>query len=122
VKGAVVSVQPRGIILDIGGFIAWLHVTEITKAPVDAVADVFTLGEEVTALVIATRQDRIDINVSTRALEQERGAMLNNRQAVYDGAQERAEQWRRAHNLKVRHAVCVWVQLRLQCNAAPTAA
>jgi predicted RNA-binding protein with RPS1 domain len=80
--------------VDVGGAIGLLHITQISGTRVDAVSEVFSVGEQLQALVVGIDPASGRLSLSTRALEATRGDMLTNRQAVVEGAAEMAAQWR----------------------------
>jgi predicted RNA-binding protein with RPS1 domain len=94
VTGVVTSIQPYGAFIDAGGVSGLLPTGQISKALVESVPDVFSVGDQVKVLVLNIDPDTGRITFSTRKLEGAPGDMLTDRQAVFDGAEAMAARWR----------------------------
>ncbi|KAJ9514099.1 hypothetical protein QJQ45_002187 [Haematococcus lacustris] len=64
-----------------------LHVSMISKERVEAVGDVFSVGDELKAVVVSTNNDT-EVQLSTKALELVPGQMKTDKQAVFANAAE----------------------------------
>jgi hypothetical protein len=76
-----------------------LDVRQISRTWVD-LDNVLSVGEQLQVLVHKIYPHRDLVLVSTSVLERNQGDMLTNRQAVWDGAEEMAVQWRAQQEVK----------------------
>ncbi|KAG0569585.1 hypothetical protein KC19_6G100900 [Ceratodon purpureus] len=88
VDGIVTDVQPYGVHLrikdtDLSGV---LHISNISRARIDDIGNLFTIGEEVRAMVVPSNIKR-RISFCTADLEIEDGLILRDKEAVYQGAE-----------------------------------
>jgi predicted RNA-binding protein with RPS1 domain len=92
IQGRVRKIEKFGVFVGIQGtkMSALLHVSNISGRHVDHPEDVLQNGETVTAMIIGMDEDYSNISLSTAVLEEERGAMMEDKKAVYDGAEEMA--------------------------------
>ncbi len=92
IQGRVRKIEKFGVFVGIQGtkMSALLHVSNISGRHVDHPEDVLQNGETVTAMIIGMDEDYSNISLSTAVLEEERGAMMEEKKAVYDGAEEMA--------------------------------
>jgi small subunit ribosomal protein S1 len=94
VTGVVQSVKPYGAFIDIGGITGLLHISQITNERLVAIDTVLSVGDKLKVLVLSADADRGRVTLSTKKLEKNSGDMLNNPQAVFEGAEEMAAQFR----------------------------
>jgi predicted RNA-binding protein with RPS1 domain len=94
VTGVVQSVKPYGAFIDIGGITGLLHISQITNERLLAIDTVLSVGDKLKVLVLSADADRGRVTLSTKKLEKNPGDMLNNPQAVFEGAEEMAAQFR----------------------------
>jgi len=92
IQGRVRKIEKFGVFVGIQGtkMSALLHVSNISGRHVDHPEDVLQNGETVSAMIIGMDEDYSNISLSTAVLEAERGAMMEDKKAVYDGAEEMA--------------------------------
>jgi len=92
IQGRVRKIERFGVFVGIQGtkMSALLHVSNISGRHVDHPEDVLDHGETVTAMIIGMDEDYSNISLSTAVLEEERGAMMEDKKSVYDGAEEMA--------------------------------
>ena len=69
VKGTVKSIESYGAFIDLNGFQALLHVSEISRTRVSNVADVLEVGQEITAKIIKADWKHERVSLSTKELE-----------------------------------------------------
>lgn len=99
VEGIVTNpIQPYGVHLrikntDISGV---LHISNISRARVDNISRVFSIGEEVKAMVVPSNKQR-RLSFSTADLEIEDGLMLRDKQAVFQNAEKIAAEVSKAY-------------------------
>ena len=92
IQGRVRKIEKFGVFVGIQGtkMSALLHVSNISGWHVDHPEDVLQNGETVSAMIIGMDEDYSNISLSTAVLEEERGAMMEDKKAVYEGAVEMA--------------------------------
>jgi small subunit ribosomal protein S1 len=94
VTGTVRGIKPYGAFIDIGGVSGLLHISEISHDHIDTPHSVFNVNDEVKVMIIDLDADRGRISLSTKQLEPEPGAMVKNRELVYEKAEEMAAKFR----------------------------
>jgi small subunit ribosomal protein S1 len=94
VIGSVRGIKPYGAFIDIGGVSGLLHISEISHDHIDTPHSVFNVNDEVKVMIIDLDAERGRISLSTKQLEPEPGDMINNRERVYEKAEEMAEKYR----------------------------
>ncbi|KAI5056733.1 hypothetical protein GOP47_0028551 [Adiantum capillus-veneris] len=95
VEGVVVSVQPYGAFIDIGGRNGLLHISQISHERVEDVKDVLQPGDKLKVMVVSEDHERGRIALSTKKLEPKAGDMLRNPSCVYSSAEEMGRLFRR---------------------------
>jgi len=94
VVGSVRGIKPYGAFIDIGGVSGLLHISEISHDHIDTPHSVFNVNDELKVMIIDLDAERGRISLSTKQLEPEPGDMINNRDRVYDQAEEMAQKYR----------------------------
>ena len=94
VTGTVRGIKPYGAFIDIGGVSGLLHISEISHDHIDTPHSVFNVNDEVKVMIIDLDAERGRISLSTKQLEPEPGAMVKNRELVYEKAEEMAAKFR----------------------------
>jgi small subunit ribosomal protein S1 len=94
VIGTVRGIKPYGAFIDIGGVSGLLHISEISHDHIDTPHSVFNVNDEVKVMIIDLDAERGRISLSTKQLEPEPGAMVKNRELVYEKAEEMAAKFR----------------------------
>jgi small subunit ribosomal protein S1 len=94
VIGSVRGIKPYGAFIDIGGVSGLLHISEISHDHIDTPSSVFEVNDELKVMILDLDAERGRISLSTKQLEPEAGAMLKNRELVYEKAEEMAEKYR----------------------------
>ena len=95
VIGSVRGIKPYGAFIDIGGVSGLLHISEISHDHIDTPSSVFDINDELKVMIIDLDAERGRISLSTKQLEPIAGAMLNNRESVFEQADKMAQRFRR---------------------------
>lgn len=90
VTGQVVSIKPFGVFVDFAGTTGLLHIKQISQEYVADLNAVFTVGQELKALIINLDEGSGKISLSTRVLENKPGEMLHDQAEVMNSADARA--------------------------------
>ena len=69
VSGTVKSIESYGAFIDLNGFQALLPISEISRSRISNVADVFKVGQEITAKIIKADWKHEKVSLSTKELE-----------------------------------------------------
>lgn len=69
VLGTVIDIKEKGALVDIGGFDAFLPISEISRSRINKVSDKLEKGQEIKAVIINTDWDRERVSISTKELE-----------------------------------------------------
>ncbi|KAJ9514434.1 hypothetical protein QJQ45_012412 [Haematococcus lacustris] len=92
-SGKVTDISPLKAIVTLGNNVKGrLHVNMISKERVEAVGDVFSVGDELKAVVVSTNNDT-EVQLSTKALELVPGQMKTDKQAVFANADKGLAQY-----------------------------
>ena len=95
-RGTVERIELYGAFIDIDGFSALLHISEISEARlVPGPEQVFTVGDQVTAMVRGAEPERGRVSLSTKMLERNAGDMVRDPRLVYENAEAAASEFRR---------------------------
>ncbi|MBD2458404.1 30S ribosomal protein S1 [Nostoc sp. FACHB-87] len=103
VIGTVRGIKPYGAFIDIGGVSGLLHISEISHEHIDTPHSVFNVNDEVKVMIIELDAEKGRISLSTKQLEPEPGDMINNRDLVYEKAEEMAEKYRQKLLTKIQN-------------------
>ncbi len=90
VSGQVVSIKPFGAFVDFDGTTGLLHIKQISQEYIPDLNAVFSIGQELKALIINLDEGSGKIALSTRVLENKPGEMLNDQAEVMNSADARA--------------------------------
>lgn len=102
VIGSVRGIKPYGAFIDIGGVSGLLHISEISHDHIDTPSSVFDINDELKVMIIDLDAERGRISLSTKQLEPIAGAMLNNRELVFEQADKMAQRFRRKLQLQTQ--------------------
>ncbi|KAL6750782.1 hypothetical protein V8C86DRAFT_778858 [Haematococcus lacustris] len=92
-SGKVTNISPLKAIVTLDNNVKGrLHVNMISKERVEAVGDVFSVGDELKAVVVSTNNDT-EVQLSTKALELVPGQMKTDKQAVFANADKGLAQY-----------------------------
>ena len=93
-QGKIVKLQPYGIFVDLDGVTGLLHVTQISNVRVEALPELFQLGQLLPVFVLEIDEYKNRVSLSTKVLENYAGEVLENLAAVIATAESRAEKAR----------------------------
>jgi small subunit ribosomal protein S1 len=91
-KGRVAKIQPYGVFVDIDGVTGLLHISQVSGVPVNALAGVFEIGQEIAVFILDIDEYKNRVSLSTKILESYPGEVLEKLNEVMANAEERAEQ------------------------------
>ncbi len=94
ITGPVTGLKPFGAFVNMGGTTGLLHVSQISEKSIADVATLFKVGQVVQALIVDIDEGRGRISLSTKALENFPGEVIENFAAVMASSAERAERAR----------------------------
>jgi small subunit ribosomal protein S1 len=90
ISGQVVSIKPFGAFVDFDGTTGLLHIKQISQEYITDLNAVFSIGQELKALIINLDEGSGKIALSTRVLENKPGEMINDQAEVMNSADARA--------------------------------
>jgi small subunit ribosomal protein S1 len=90
ITGQVVSIKPFGAFVDFDGTTGLLHIKQISQEYIADLNAVFSIGQELKALIISLDEGSGKISLSTRVLENKPGEMINDQAEVMNSADARA--------------------------------
>ncbi len=90
ISGQVVSIKPFGAFIDFDGTTGLLHIKQISQEYIPDLNVVFSIGQELKALIISLDEGSGKIALSTRVLENKPGEMINDQAEVMNSADARA--------------------------------
>jgi small subunit ribosomal protein S1 len=91
VEGKIVSIKPFGVFVDFNGSTGLLHIKQVSQNFIESLPAVFQIGQPIKAIVMDLDEGKGRISLSTRALENYPGEMLEKMAEVMDSAEARAE-------------------------------
>ena len=89
--GIIVGIKPFGAFVEFDGSTGLLYVKQISQNRVEACEKLFTIGQEIKAMIIDLDEGNGKISLSTRVLENHPGEMLENMAEVMESAEARSE-------------------------------
>jgi len=95
VTGKVVNIKPFGVFVDLEGMTGLLHINQISHKYVKVLADLFSLGQAIQALIVDMDEGKSRVSLSTKVLENYPGEMLEQGSEVMASAAERGERARK---------------------------
>jgi predicted RNA-binding protein with RPS1 domain len=93
IDGRVFKIKSYGLFVDIGGYHAILHISQISQLPVDNLEKIFRDGDWIRAMIIWMNQEKGRVALSTSDLEPEAGDMLKDPLVVYTNAEAMANRY-----------------------------
>lgn len=94
VSGNVTGIRPYGVFIEVvGGATGLLHISHISAELVENVESLFSIGQEVRAMVYEVDKGTGKLAFSTKALEASPGEMLRDMTAVFNNAEENARKY-----------------------------
>ncbi|XP_020244054.1 30S ribosomal protein S1, chloroplastic-like isoform X2 [Asparagus officinalis] len=111
VIGTVHSLRPYGALIDVGGLIGLLHISQISHAKISDIATVLHPGDTLKVMVLSHDEERKRLSLSTKKLEPTPGDMIRDPKLVFEKADETAESFKRK---------IVWIE-EVACTELPKA-
>lgn len=91
VEGKITGIKPFGVFVDLNGLSALLHIKQVSQKFIESLEKVFQPGQTIKAIVIDLDQGKGRVAISTRALENFPGEVLENFEEVMASAEARAD-------------------------------
>ncbi len=91
VTGIIVGIKPFGAFVEFDGNTGLIYIKQISQNRVEACEKLFTIGQEIKAMIIDLDEGNGKISLSTRVLENHPGEMLENMAEVMESAAARSE-------------------------------
>jgi small subunit ribosomal protein S1 len=91
VTGMIVGIKPFGAFVEFDGNTGLIYIKQISQNRVEACEKLFTIGQEIKAMIIDLDEGNGKISLSTRVLENHPGEMLENMAEVMASAEARSE-------------------------------
>lgn len=96
VQGRIVGVKPFGVFVEFEGTTGLLHINQVSKNFVESLGNVFSVGQEIKAVILDLDTVKKRIALSTKVLENYPGEMLEKPADVMAEAEDRMEKVRRS--------------------------
>jgi small subunit ribosomal protein S1 len=90
VEGKVTGIKPFGVFVNIDGLSALLHIKQVSQKFIESLEKVFQVGQTLKAVIIDLDEGKNRVAISTRALENFPGEVLENFDEVMASAEARA--------------------------------
>jgi small subunit ribosomal protein S1 len=91
ITGAIASIKPFGAFVDFDGNTGLLHITQISQQRVESLEKLFTVGQNIKALIVALDEGNGKISLSLKVLENHPGEVLENLAEVIESAESRSQ-------------------------------
>jgi small subunit ribosomal protein S1 len=91
VTGIIVGIKPFGAFVEFDGNTGLIYIKQISENRVEACEKIFTVGQEIKAMIIDLDEPNGKISLSTRVLENHPGEMLEKMADVMESAETRSE-------------------------------
>jgi small subunit ribosomal protein S1 len=91
VTGTIVGIKPFGAFVEFNGNTGLIYIKQISENRVEACEKIFTIGQEIKAMIIDLDEGNGKISLSTRVLENHAGEMLEKMSEVMESAEARSE-------------------------------
>ena len=91
ITGLVVGMKPFGVFVEFDKNTGLIYIKQISQNRVEDCEKLFTIGQEIKAMIIELDEPNGKISLSTRVLENHPGEMLENMAEVMASAEERSE-------------------------------
>jgi small subunit ribosomal protein S1 len=82
VTGTIASLKPYGAFVSFDGVTGLLHINQISKNYVDSLPNLFTVGQDIKAIIVSLDEERGRISLSTKVLEKYPGEVLKEFETV----------------------------------------
>jgi small subunit ribosomal protein S1 len=93
--GRVVNIKPYGVFVDLNGATGLLHIKEISGDRINSLNELFTVNQEIKVIIKQIDEYQNRMSLSTRALEEYPGEIVEKLEQVMATAETR---WERAKN------------------------
>lgn len=94
IAGNVTGIRPYGVFVEVlGGATGLLHISHISSDLVENVESLFSIGQEIKAMVYEVDRSSGKLAFSTKALEANPGDVLKDMNAVFANAEENAKRY-----------------------------
>ncbi|BCL37278.1 S1 RNA-binding domain-containing protein [Nostoc sp. MS1] len=90
VEGKITGIKPFGVFVNIDGLSALLHIKQVSQKFIESLEKVFQVGQTLKAVIIDLDEGKNRVAISTRALENFPGEVLENFDEVMASAEARA--------------------------------
>jgi small subunit ribosomal protein S1 len=91
ITGTIVGIKPFGAFVEFAGNTGLIYIKQVSQNRVEACEKLFTIGQEIKAMIIDLDEGNGKISLSTRVLENHPGEMLENMTEVMASAEARSE-------------------------------
>jgi small subunit ribosomal protein S1 len=91
VIGTIVGIKPFGAFVEFDGNTGLIYIKQISESRVESCEQIFTVGQEIKAMIIDLDEGNGKISLSTRVLENHAGEMLEKMSEVMESAAARSE-------------------------------
>jgi small subunit ribosomal protein S1 len=91
VTGIIVGIKQFGAFVEFDGNTGLIYIKQISQERIEACEKVFTVGQEIKAMIIDLDEGNGKISLSTRVLENHPGEMLEKMAEVMESAEARSE-------------------------------
>ncbi len=91
ITGQVVGIKPFGVFVEFDGNTGLIYIKQISQNRVEDCEKLFSIGQEIKAMIIELDEPNGKISLSTRVLENHPGEAIENMTAVMATAEERSE-------------------------------
>jgi small subunit ribosomal protein S1 len=91
VTGTIVGIKPFGAFVEFDGNTGLIYIKQVSQNRIEACEKLFTIGQEIKAMIIDLDEANGKISLSTRVLENHPGEMLENMTEVMASAEARSE-------------------------------
>ena len=91
VSGKVAKIQPYGVFVDLTGVTGLLHIKQVSNSRIDALTNIFTIGQEIKVVITDIDDIKNRISLSTKILESFDGEIMEKMDEIMANAEERHE-------------------------------
>lgn len=96
VEGKISSIKDFGAFLDFEGVTGLLHIKQVSQKYIHNLEKIFTVGQEIKAMIIDLNEERGRISLSTKVLESFPGEIVEKIDEMMANAEERSEKARKS--------------------------
>jgi small subunit ribosomal protein S1 len=91
ITGTIVGLKPFGAFVEFDGNTGLIYIKQISESRVEDCSKIFTIGQEIKAMIIDLDEGNGKISLSTRVLENHAGEMIDKMSEVMESAEARSE-------------------------------